>query len=50
MQLQSPANTLFSWFTNSHIKVNPGKYHILLSTENLIDVHLDETCITTSSS
>ena len=46
-QLQSTANKLFSWFTNNHMKLNPGKCHILLSTKNAIDVHLEEACITT---
>ena len=31
------------------MKVNPGKCHILLSTKNAIDVHLDGACITSSS-
>ena len=48
-QLQSTASKLFSWFTNNHMKVNPGKCHILLSTKNAIDVHLEGACITSSS-
>ena len=48
-QLQSKASKLFSWFTNNHMKVNPGKCHILLSTKNAIDVHLEGACITSSS-
>ena len=31
------------------MKVNPGKCHILLSTKNPTDVHLEGTCITSSS-
>ena len=31
------------------MKVNPGKCHILLSTKNAIDVHLEGACITSSS-
>ena len=31
------------------MKVNPGKCHILLSTKNAIDVHLEGACITASS-
>ena len=31
------------------MKVNPGKCHILLNTENPIDVHLEWTCIKFSS-
>ena len=48
-QLQSTASKLFSWFTNNHMKVNPGKCHILLSTKNATDVHLEGACITSSS-
>ena len=32
------------------MKVNPGKCHILLSTKNPSDVHLDGACTTSSSS
>ena len=32
-QLQSTASKIFSWFTNNHMKVNPGKCHILLSAK-----------------
>ena len=31
------------------MKVNPGKCHILLSTKNAIDVHLEGACITSIS-
>ena len=31
------------------MKVNPGKSHILSSTKNAIDVHLEGACITSSS-
>ena len=48
-QLKSTASKLFSWFTNNHIKVNAGKCHILLSTRNPIDMHLEGACITSSS-
>ena len=37
-------------FTNNHMKVNPEKCHILLSTKNLNDVHLEGACMITSSS
>ena len=39
-QLQSMTNKFFSWFANNHMKVNPGKCHIILSTKNFIDMHL----------
>ena len=48
-ELQSTASKLFSWFTNNHIKVNPGKCHILFSTKNPINVCLKGACITFSS-
>ena len=44
-----PASKRFSWFINNHMKVNPGKCHILLSTKNTIDVILEGACITSSS-
>ena len=31
------------------MKVNPGKCHILLSTKNPTDVHLEGACITSGS-
>lgn len=49
MQPQSTGNKLFSWFTSSHIKFNPGKCHILLSEKNFVDVCLEEACLTSSS-
>ena len=48
-QLQSTASKIFSWFTNNHVKINPGKCHILLSIKNAIDVHLERACITYNS-
>ena len=48
-QLKSTARKPFSWFTNNHMKINPGKCHILWSTKNPIDVHLEGACITSNS-
>ena len=48
-QLHSTANKLFSWFINNHMKVTPVKCHILLSTKNPTDVHLEGSCITFKS-
>ena len=48
-QLQSTTSKLFSWFTNNHIKVNPGKCHILLGSKNAIVVRLEGACISSSS-
>ena len=35
LEVQASATKLFRWFKNNHLKANPGKYHILLSTNNL---------------
>ena len=45
-QLQWTASEFLSWFTNNLTKVNPGKWHILLSKENATHVHLEGSCIT----
>ena len=31
-ELQRIANKIFWWFENNHMKVNPGKRHVLLSS------------------
>ena len=49
MRLQSTASKLFSWFSNNHINVNPGKCRILLSTKNPIDVNLEGACLRLAS-
>ena len=33
LELQASTTKLFRWFKNNHLKVNPGKYHILLSSK-----------------
>ena len=33
MELEVSVNKLFLWFKNNHLKANPGKYHILLSSK-----------------
>ena len=33
LELQASATKLFSWFKNNHLKANPGKSHILLSSK-----------------
>ena len=48
-QLQSTTSKLFSWFTNNHMKVNPGKCHILLGSKNAIVVRLEGACMSSSS-
>ena len=48
-QLQWTASKFLSQFTNNLTKVNPGKWHILLSTENATNVCLKRSCITSRS-
>ena len=33
MELQASTTKLFRWFKNNHLKANPGKSHILLSSK-----------------
>ena len=33
LELQASATKLFLWFKNNHLKANPGKSHILLSSK-----------------
>ena len=33
LELQASTTKLFRWFKNNHLKANPGKYHILLSSK-----------------
>ena len=35
LEVQTSATKLFRWFKNNHLKVNPGKSHILLSINKL---------------
>ena len=35
LQVQASATKLYRWFKNNHLKANPGKSHILLSTSKL---------------
>ena len=41
LEVQSSATKLFLWFKNDHLKANPGKSHILLSTNKLEIVSID---------
>ena len=43
-------SVLIQLLSKNHIKANPGKRQILLSTKNPIDASLDKTCIISSSS
>ena len=41
LEVQASATKLFRWFKNNHLKANPGKSHILLSTNKLKIVSID---------
>ena len=43
------ATKLFRWFKNNHLKANPGKSHILLSTNKLEIVSIDGIPLAASS-
>ena len=42
LELQVSTSKLFRWFRNNHLKANPGKTPILLSTKKLEIVSIDE--------
>ena len=48
-EVHASATKLFRWFKNNHLKVNPGKYHILLRTNNLEIVSIDGIPLAASS-
>ena len=48
-KLQITANKLFHWFEYNHLKANPGKSHLLLSTKTPINVSIDDVSLTTST-
>ena len=41
LEVQASATKLFRWFKNNHLKANPGKSHILLSTNKHEIVWID---------
>ena len=41
LELQASATILFRWFKNNHLKVNPGKFHISLSSKKPEIVSVD---------
>ena len=49
LELQASATKLFLWFKNNHLKANPGKSHILLSSKKPEIVSVDGICIAASS-
>ena len=49
LELQASATKLFLWFKNNHLKANPGKSHILLSSKKPEIVSVDGISIAASS-
>ena len=47
--LQDISTKLFNWFDNSHMKANPGKCHLLLSTKSPEVVYIDGIQTTSST-
>ena len=47
-ELQITANKRFHWFECNHLKTNPGKNHLLLSTKTPINVSIGDVLLTTS--
>ena len=43
------SSKFFHWFQYNHLKANPGKFHLLLSTKTSTDVYIDDTSIKTST-
>ena len=41
-------NKLFHWFQYNHLKANPGKFNLLLSSKTLSDVSIGDASLTTS--
>ena len=49
-QLQLTSTKIFDWFKDNHFKVNPGKSHLLLSSNKQIEVTIGDKDIKTSTS
>ena len=49
LELQASATKHFRWFKNNHLKANPGKSHILPSTNKLEIVSIDGIPLAASS-
>ena len=49
LEVQASATKLFRWFKNNYLKDNPGKSHILLSTNKLEIVSIDGIPLAASS-
>ena len=50
LELKTTGSKLFRWFENNHLKANPGKSHILLSTKKPEIVSIDDLISLTTSS
>ena len=48
-ELQDISTKFFNWFGNNHMKANPGKCHLLLSTKSPEVVSIDGIQITSST-
>ena len=48
-ELQDISTKVFNWFGNNHMKANPGKCHLLLSTKSPKVVSIDRIQITSST-
>ena len=48
-ELQAISTKLLNWFGSNHMKANPGKCHLLHSTESLEVVSIDGIQITSST-
>ena len=49
LEVQASATKLFRWFKNNHLKANPAKSHILLSTNKLEIVSINGIPLAASS-
>ena len=43
------SSKLFHWFQYNHLKANPGKYHLLLSSKTPTDIFIGDASIKTSA-
>ena len=48
-ELQGISTKVFNWLGNNHMKANPGKCHLLLSTKSPVVVSIDRIKITSST-
>ena len=48
-ELKPVSSKFFHWFQYNHLKVNPGKCHLLLSSKTPTDVSIGDASIKTST-